>query len=227
MRGAGLSEIGAMKSFANASEILADQLNQTGLPQELRPILKRLDYPRRGWLKRNVHEDGSVESALQHTAKLALAAAAISPRKWGLSPLELRRQCLIHELPEILGIDWTPGEIGDQEKAELEADQLRRVLPAHFPQRQEIIRLWYEFEGRGLAFALDKMDAAVTAEYYALTNPDYRPVTVEFFNYACSKIQDETLAGVLKTVRREAASPDAKLTANELFPLYFEKLKRC
>jgi 5'-deoxynucleotidase YfbR-like HD superfamily hydrolase len=216
-----------MKLYLNSAQLLAKQVKEAALPEALCPLLERLDYPRRGWLKRNVHEEGTVETALQHTAKLALAAAAVPSRKWGLSPLELRRQCLIHEIPEILGTDWTPGEISETQKATLEAEQLRRVLPADFPQRQEIVRLWYAFEERGLGFCLDKMDAAVTAEYYALTNPEYKPVTEEFFQYACSKIRDETLAAVLKTVRQEASSTDAGLSAGELFPYYFEQLKRC
>jgi 5'-deoxynucleotidase YfbR-like HD superfamily hydrolase len=216
-----------MKLFQDSNRILAGQIRETELPEELCPVLNKLDYPRRGWLKRNVNESGTVETALQHTAKLALAAAAINPRKWGISDLELRRQCLIHEIPEILGTDWTPGEISDLQKSRLEADQMRRILPSNFPQRQEIIRLWYCFEGKGLAYALDKMDAAVTAEYYALVDDKYKQFTAEFHQYACRKIQDETLSEVLETVRLAASSAESRMLPGDLFPYYFDRLKKC
>ncbi len=216
-----------MKLFQDSARILANQIRETELPEELCPVLNKLDYPRRGWLKRNINEGGKVETALQHTAKLALAAAAINPRKWGMSDLELRRQCLIHEIPEIFGTDWTPGEISDLQKFRLEAEQMRRVLPANFPQRQEIIRLWYCFEERGLAYALDKMDAAVTAEYYGLVDDKYKPFTAEFHQYACQKIQDDTLSGVLNAVRLAASSTESRMLPGDLFPFYFDRLKQC
>ena len=214
--------------YSDAADIMAEQVRETGLPEELCPILNRLNYSRRGWLKRNVHEQNTVESALQHTAKLALAASAVNPEKWGLNSLALRQQCIVHEIPEILGTDWMPGEISLAEKARLEEQQMLEILPKEFPERQKILDIWTDFETQhGLAFFLDKMDAAVTADYYAVVDRKYVPVAEEFHQYACSKVQDETLRRILKTVHVGSLATRRKLAPTDVFPFYFEQLAGC
>jgi hypothetical protein len=137
---------------------------------------------------------------------------------------------LVHELPEILGPDWTPGEISDDEKYLQEKENLEKLLPPEFPQRAEIIQHWLDFESeQGLAYFLDKMDAVITAEYYALTNPEYIPVADEFFAYGHAKVPDEILRKVMEEIKflaREKKSP-ARLTPETIFPTYFELLRDC
>ncbi len=216
-----------MKIYANSAEILAAQVQETGLPQELLPLLDRLDKPRRGWLKRCVHEEGMVEDARQHVAKVVLAAAALDSEKWGISNIRLRTQLLVHELPEVLGIDWTPGEINEQEKHRLERATLEQLLPPDFPSRSKIIQLWLEYEmDKGLPFFLDKMDAVVTAEYYAMVNPDYLPVAEEFYQYGCEKITSPTLKFILRKMHRQTIKDAALPNRNPggIFPAYFGHL---
>jgi 5'-deoxynucleotidase YfbR-like HD superfamily hydrolase len=216
-----------MKLYTNAQAILNEQANQVGLPSELNPLFARLNYPRRGWIKRGIHEEGGIETALQHTAKLALAAASINPTKWGVESDELRRQCIVHELSEILGTDWTPGEISLEEKLRLEEEQLQRLLPPEFPQRARIVELWEEYEKGGLGYYLDKMDAVVTAEYYALVNHQYRDFADEFHASAYEKVQDETLKELLKTLKAKIRNPANGFTTKDVFPFYFDQLKDC
>lgn len=216
-----------MKLYPNADQIVADQVREVGLPEQLIPILHRLTHTRRGWLLRKVNEDGTMENALQHTAKLSLAAAAINPAKWHIDSNTLRKEVLIHELPEILGVDWVPGEISIAEKLRIEEEQIEAVLPTDFPRRAEIIQLWLDYEKGGLAYYLDKMDAVITAEYYALTNPQYLPVADEFFQHVQTKIQDETLIEIMKKIRQMGRSKENQLTPATIFPTYFELLKNC
>jgi 5'-deoxynucleotidase YfbR-like HD superfamily hydrolase len=216
-----------MKLFSNAQEILEKQASEVDLPAELNPIFSRLNYPRRGWLKRNISEDGLVESALQHTAKLALAAAAINPQAWNIDQKTLRQQCIIHELSEILGTDWTPGEISFEEKLRLEEAQLKQLLPENFPDRSKIIQLWEDYEKGGLAYYLDKMDAVVTAEYYALHHRDYQHFADEFHTSAQTKITDPTLKEIIENVRKVCRHSPSDFTSKDVFPFYFEQLKNC
>lgn len=216
-----------MKLYSNAQEILEMQAEEVNLPAALNPIFSRLNYPRRGWLKRNIHEENTVESALQHTAKLALAAASVPSKKWGIEQTELRQQTIIHELSEILGTDWTPGEITMEEKLRLEEAQLEQILPSDFPQRAQIIQLWKDYEKGGLAYYLDKMDAVITAEYYALHNRAYQNFADEFYSSAKAKISDPALLEVMENVRQVCRHTPSDFTTKDVFPFYFEQLKNC
>lgn len=216
-----------MKLYTNAQTILEAQANEVGLPAELGPVFARLNYPRRGWIKRGIHEESTVETALQHTAKLALAACSINSKRWKIKNNELLSQCIVHELSEILGTDWTPGEISLEEKLRLEAEQLQKLLPADFPQRARIIDLWEEYEKGGLAYYLDKMDAVVTAEYYAVGNPQYFDFADEFHISAYTKVQDETLRNLLKVLKEAIRKPENGFTKEDVFPFYFDQLRNC
>jgi 5'-deoxynucleotidase YfbR-like HD superfamily hydrolase len=212
-----------MKLYTNTDPIFREELKQTALPLELLPYLNQLNKPRRGWVKRGVHEEGTIEDARQHTAKLVMAAEAIDPQRWAISSIRLRTQALIHELPEVLGIDWTPGEITEEEKFRQEKLNLERLLAFDFPQRQRIIQTWLDYEReKGLAYFLDKMDALVTAEYYALLNPAYLPVADEFHSYGQTKITDKSLRQVIDELQAKARSRQIK--PNQVFPTYFQLL---
>lgn len=215
-----------MKLYEDSDRILATQVDLVGLPHKLIPILNKLTHPRRGWLKRNVHEAGTVENALQHTAKLALAAASIvKPERWGIDSNSLRQQVIIHELPEIKGKDWTPGEIDEKKKLAMEKVQLENLLPKNFPRRQEIIDLWEAYEEKGLAYYLDKMDAAVQAEYYGLINPDFLSVADEFHDYTYKKVPDPIMRSVLTDIRDQIRNHSQnRMTREDVFPAYFQLL---
>ena len=226
-----------MKLYQDADKIIANHVREVSLPEELTPLLNQLTNPRRGWVKRQVNEDGSVENAQQHVAKLVQAADIIDPQKWGITNIRLRTQALVHELPEVLGTDWMPGEISEKAKHNQERSNLEDLLPPHFPQRAKIIRTWLDYEkDQGLAYFLDKMDAVVTAEYYALANPAHLETANEFFAYGYEKIKDQNLKNVLDELRRITRSkqnstnnrePAQKLTPTEVFPTYFNLLKNC
>ena len=220
-----------MKLFKDADQILESAVQETSLPPALTPYLNLLTHPRRGWLKRDVHDtDNSVENAKQHVAKVVLAAESIDPQKWGISKIRLATQALVHELPEVLGTDWTPGEITEKAKFAQERNNLEELLPKDFPQRARIIKTWLEYESeKGLAYFLDKMDAVVTAEYYALTNPQYLKVADEFFAYGYEKVQDKTLREVLKQIQEKsrASKSEIRLTPGSIFPSYFNLLSNC
>ena len=219
-----------MKLYKDASEIIATQVSEVGLPKEIIPVLDRLTHHRRGWVKRGVNEEGTIEDAKQHVAKLALAAASIDGQRWGISNIRLRTQALIHELPEILGVDWTPGEISEVEKFKQEEAHLEELLPLEFPKRAEIIEHWLDFEkDKGLAYFLDKMDAVITAEYYALTNPAYLQVADEFFTYGHEKVQDKILRRVLEDIKLHSKGNKStiQLTPENIFPTYFKLLSNC
>lgn len=222
-----------MKLFNDAGLILREHVCETALPRELIPLLDKLTHARRGWVLRNIHEEGTVETAVQHVAKLVLAACEIKDlKRWSIDPLTLKKQVLIHELPEIKevgGVDWVPGEKSQEEKLALERAQLERLLPVDFPRRTEIIQLWEEYEKGGLAYCLDKMDAVITAVYYELANPmrqELEGVTDSFFSYATTKIDDKSLIKVMETVRNAARVKNGKtrVTPNDLFPFYFDEL---
>ena len=203
---------------------ISKAVDEVGLPPELTPILGKLTHNRRGWEIRGVHEEGAIEDARQHVAKLDLAAQAINVGAFDVDRIILRTQLLVHELPEILGIDYVPGEISAEEKQHIEAENVQKILPADFPQRERIVGAWEEYEKGGLPFWLDKMDAVVTAYYYAIVNPkEYAKVAAEFHQHALTKVTDTRLLVILEDVRDSVIH--GRLTRTTIFPFYFEMLR--
>lgn len=213
-----------MKLYSDPMSIIARGVEEVGLSPEITPLLAKLTHQRRGWVKRNVHENGVSEDARQHVAKLDLAGQAVNVDAFGIDRIVLRTQLLVHELPEIINLDYTPGEISLEEKMAIERESIQEVLPVDFPERAKIIQSWEDYEQGGLAYLLDKMDAVVTAYYYALVNPkEYANVAAEFHQYALTKVIDQRLLLILEDIRE--AILVGKLKPETIFPFYFEMLR--
>lgn len=213
-----------MKLYSSPMSIISKGIDEVGLPPELTPILAKLTHTRRGWEKRGVNEEGTMEDARQHVAKLDLAAQAINVEAFDVDRIILRTQLLVHELPELINPDYTPGEISLEEKMRIERESIQKALPVGFPRREEIIQHWEDYEKGGLAYLLDKMDAVVTSYYYAVVNPkEYAKVAAEFHQHALARVKDQRLLLILEDIRE--AVIQGRLTRTTIFPYYFEMLR--
>ena len=213
-----------MKLYSSPMSIISKGVDEVGLPPELTPILGKLTHVRRGWEKRGVNEDGTMEDARQHVAKLDLAGQAINVEAFDVDRIVLRTQLLVHELPETISLDYTPGEISLEEKMRIERASIQKALPSDFPRRAEIIQHWEDYEMGGLAYLLDKMDAVVTAYYYAVVSPkEYAKVAAEFHQHVLTKVKDQRLLLILEDIREAVIT--GRLTRTTIFPFYFEMLK--
>ncbi|MCC6643183.1 hypothetical protein IT411_00355, partial [Candidatus Peregrinibacteria bacterium] len=113
-----------MKLYPDPMMVIAKGVEEVGLPREITPILAGLTHERRGWVVRDVHEDGARENACQHVAKLDLAAQAVNVNGFDIERIALRTQLLVHELPELINMDYIPGEISLEEKMRIERESI-------------------------------------------------------------------------------------------------------
>jgi putative hydrolase of HD superfamily len=108
---------------------------------------------------------GRPESAAEHTWRLCLMALVFAPHLGEMDVLKLLKICVVHDLGEALGGD-VPANVQSSktEKADRErADLQELVTPLAPPQRDEILRLWDEYEAASspearIAKELDKLE---------------------------------------------------------------------
>ena len=111
---------------------------------------------------------------------------------------------LIHDLPEALVGDLTPGETSVEEKLARETAAMKKIL-VHLPVgvRREYLGLWDEFS-RGasrearLVRQVDKLEMALQAAEYRGAGPGAG--TAEFFETARGAISDGSLREMLRVV---------------------------
>ena len=220
-----------MKYFSEPKAFIGEEIAALSLPKELGGVLAKLRHPRRGWVKRGVNEEGKVEFALQHTAKAVKAASVLNAKKWQVDKEVVGSLLLVHELPEIIVPDFTPSEITTEELRAREWLAMEKILPIDFPERNKILGIWGEFDEKitteaRMAFALDKTDAFVSAQYYALANPVFQPVADEFFEYNSSKVDNSGLKRVVTEVRDRCRKLVKSLEPRDAFEIYFDLLGR-
>ncbi len=126
--------------------------------------------------------EGRQESVADHTWRLCLMALLLHDRFDGVDFARLIKICIVHDLGEAIGGDIpAPDQDTDQGKADRErSDLLDLLTPLAPPQRDEITRLWDEYEEAvtpeaRLAKALDKLETLL--QHTQGANPpdfDYR-----------------------------------------------------
>jgi putative hydrolases of HD superfamily len=157
--------------------------------------------PRRGWvLKLGMKNPESVADHSYRTAVMAMVYADAR----GLDGARAVKMALIHDLPESIVGDLTPGEISAEEKRARETAAMKRIslhLPAKV--RGEYLGLWEEFS-RGesrearLVRQLDKLEMALQAAEYR--DPGMGPAVEEFFETAREAMGDGYLRATLEAI---------------------------
>ncbi len=106
--------------------------------------LKRLK--RQGWLVAGI-PSGECESVADHSYGAALIALLTAERA-GADPTRVALMLLLHDLPEALVGDLTPGDgVAREEKYRRERDALTAILaPLPASQRRALVELWEEFD---------------------------------------------------------------------------------
>lgn len=159
---------------------------------------------RQGWLMRGIPED-KCESVGDHCFATALFAIMIAKKYFPeLDMTKVIKMSLIHELGEIDGGDITPHDgIDKKEKYAIEKNSIRKMF-ANFPEGDEYLKLWLEFEENKSAEAkfvkqIDKLEMAMQAAVYA---KQYGKNLDEFIDSARARITDKKLIKLLNELKK-------------------------
>jgi putative hydrolase of HD superfamily len=138
--------------------ISADQLD--GVLAFLREAERLKTVTRSGWTS-----EGERESVAEHTWRLCLMAMLLYGGSPDINLARLLRMCLVHDLGEALSGDVpAPAQQAAAPKAGQErADLLRLTAPLPAALRDDIVRLWDEYEAAAspearVAKGLDKLE---------------------------------------------------------------------
>jgi len=134
-------------------------------------IFKLKNLYRQGWLKRDIPEIES-ESVADHSFGTAMTAWILAKQlKLELDMEKLLKMALVHEIGEIYAGDITPVDgISLDQKYELELQSAKKVFST-YPEGQEFINLWEEFEQAETPEAkflkqIDKFEMGLQASIY-------------------------------------------------------------
>jgi len=135
------------------------------LPPEILALALALkETDRAGWVQRGL---SSVESVAAHSWGMGWLALVLCPA--GLDRSRVLTLCLLHDLPEAVVGDITPGDgISREQKAERERSAAATMLGA----RPDLWGLWEDYEQdrspeAHFVHELDKLDMALQALHYA------------------------------------------------------------
>jgi putative hydrolase of HD superfamily len=155
---------------------------------------------RRGWVRKLGLRDP--ESVADHSYRTALMAMLFSDLR-GMDTEKVLKMALLHDLPEAITGDITPGERTRKQKVRLESAAMRQILERiPHKQRDEYWEAWLEFNrGRSkearLVKQLDKLEMAVQASEY---RKESGLSTDEFIESARAGIEDQDLLVMLRLV---------------------------
>ena len=134
-------------------------------------IFKLKNLYRQGWLKRDIPEIEG-ESVADHSFGTAMTAWILAKQlKLELDMEKLLKMALVHEIGEIYAGDITPVDgISLDQKYELELQSAKKVFST-YPEGQEFINLWEEFEQAETPEAkflkqIDKFEMGLQASIY-------------------------------------------------------------
>ncbi|MDO5386829.1 MAG: HD domain-containing protein [Pseudomonadota bacterium] len=145
------------------------------------------DLKRTGWIRRNV---SLPESDADHMFSTAFLTMTLTPPE--LNKEKCLELVLCHDLQEIYSGDPVPGEKADKEKHQAESKAINQIASElNFPYLKE---LFEEFEAQKtpeakFAKIMDKLDTAISAYYYDLTQRTNIPLEKEFFSHAIKEIE--------------------------------------
>lgn len=160
--------------------------------------LRRLkDLVRSGWVQRKVHRGETVAS---HSFAVAVLCVVLAIER-GMDPARVALLALLHDLPEAITGDRTPGEVSKEEKQRSEAEAMARLdEEAHAGGR--LLGLWEEYEaGRSpeakLVRSMDLADAVLQGLAYAREGRCAAFAVRDLVEGCLSRLQEEELRGSL------------------------------
>ena len=164
--------------------------------------------PRQGWIDRL--SMGDPESVADHSYMTALVSMVASDMGWGgCDTGKVLRMALLHDLAEARTGDLTPGEIGAQEKRDMEDAAFGRIvedLPE--PVRGQYLRIWEEYQLREspeavLVHQIDRLEMALQAETYRRDGGYPEGMIEPFMRTADADIADPRLRDLLAKIIRD------------------------
>ncbi len=151
--------------------------------------LKRIG--RTGWVRVGVAKP---ESVADHSYRVALMAMMLGD-ELGLDTGKLVRMALVHDLPEAVVGDITPGQMSTEEKEKRELEAMRDLAP-----EGDLLELFKEYLAQETPEAqtlrqLDKLEMAIQArEYESVQDIDLS----EFMDSARAEVSHERLVLLLE-----------------------------
>jgi 5'-deoxynucleotidase YfbR-like HD superfamily hydrolase len=185
-----------------------DPLLQTSRTLNNRAFLRG----RTGWRDRGVV---NAETIYEHSLKVALAAYHL---------FETRRALdygVSHDFPEILEPDFTPGEIGREEKRQRE-ERAMNLLSFQLPNGNYWLETWLDYENRvGVASIVEELDkiCPVIESIRLMGRGNGRDLEA-FYPYARRKLTTPKLVGLLDSLWLKK-----EVIAQNPYQTYFEELR--
>ncbi|MCS7143188.1 MAG: HD domain-containing protein [Aigarchaeota archaeon] len=165
--------------------------------------LRLKSVSRTGWLKSGLVD---VESVAEHSFSVAIISAILAKIK-GLDPYKASLLGLVHDLPEAVTGDLTPWEKGrlpEEDLTEIEYSALSSILGGVPVEVREYFRgLYTEYLTKSspeavLVSEVDKLEMALQALVYSLTDTDFDPRP--FLDSASQDLADSMIIELFKAL---------------------------
>ena len=125
--------------------------------------------PRQGWIDKLTMDNP--ESVADHSYSMALMSMVISDLE-NYNSEKILKMVLLHDLAESKIGDYTPGQIGSDEKKKLEQNAFLEIIE-RLPQsiKSDYLKIWQEYEDNisaesKLVHQIDKLEMVLQAKDY-------------------------------------------------------------
>ena len=175
---------------------------------------------RTGWTKRGIPSEIG-ETVWEHSLKVREAVLLYAANHPEIDAHKAGLMALFHDVTEYRAPDFTPGDVGAEEKNKIEGAALDQLVERLGPEASSIKDLWKEYEeGRTpeaiLVKQLDKFDPAVQALRYERLGYAVQ----DFYPYTRARLTDPVLVAVFEALM------NGKGSGVDPYRRYFELLER-
>jgi len=167
--------------------------------------IKLKNLKRKGWVKKLNVKDGDAESVADHSYLTALITMLIGDLK-GIDTSKAIRIALLHDLAESIVGDYTPEEIDNIDKHNVENDAMEKILSLLPKDISNYYKeLWIEYNNKDsiearLVYEIDKLELIIQAEEYRKKGYPTNKLT-EFYNNK-EYITDSYLLSMLNDLKQ-------------------------
>lgn len=151
--------------------------------------------PRQGWIEKLSIKN--VESVADHSYSMAIIGMILSDYEKHNTE-KILKMILIHDLVESITGDFTPEQISKNDKIQLEAKTMDKILK-HLPKKlqTQYFDLWHEYQMNNTTEAkfvhqIDKLEMAIQAKIYSKKLKSIKNLK-PFFDSAKKNIHDPSL----------------------------------
>ena len=163
------------------------------------------NIPRQGWIDKLSIDNP--ESVADHSYSMAIMSMVISDLE-GNDSEKILKMALLHDLAESKIGDYTPGQISDEKKKELENDaffEITKNLPDKI--KSEYLKIWQEYQENNspesdIVHQLDRLEMTLQAKAYQ-NNGHHIEKLEPFFESAKKDITNPKLKELFRNIMED------------------------